>query len=265
MRSDMRRFATIATSFLVLLAPLAAAADPVDSICAPASVPVLISEGSTSRLHVYDATVDATTFAEARIDTPAYAAFIAYLEEVNATADVDVFDQRALLERQRDVFVKYLGPEAGIDHQRLLDGVIGQLGEVTCVQSILFDLQNERWPLSDGPVEMGALLLQRQVAGVVELRAYVKTQAQADFVGLSMAELMPLVEADVADGWQLLSHMHSHPLSPDGQYDIAGTCLPSDPDIQTYRRLRDELGLQEAWITNGIDSARYGADEFDDL
>ena len=56
--------------------------------------------------------------------------------------------------------------------------------------------------------------------------------------------------------------MHSHPLSPDGQYDIAGTCLPSDPDIQTYRRLRDELGLQEAWITNGIDSARYVADEF---
>jgi hypothetical protein len=80
-----------------------------------------------------------------------------------------------------------------------------------------------------------------------------------------MSELMPFVEADVADGWELRAHMHSHPLSPDGQYDIAGTVLPSSADIQTYRRLRDELGLQEAWITNGIHSARYGADEFDAL
>jgi hypothetical protein len=261
----MRRSAAIVTSSVVLLAPLAAAADPVDSVCVRGSAPVLLDESSTARLHMYTATVDATTFSEERIDTPAYSDFIAYLEEVNLTADVDVFDQRALLERQRDVFIEFLGPEAGVDHQRLLDGAIGQLGEVTCVQSILFDLQNERWPLSDGPVEMGALLLQRQVAGAVELRAYVKTQAQQQFVGLSMSELMPLVEADVAGGWQLLSHMHSHPLSPDGQYDIAGTVLPSDPDIRTYRSLRDELGLQEAWITNGVDSARYRADEFDDL
>jgi hypothetical protein len=178
---------------------------------------------------------------------------------------VDVFDQRSLLEQQRDVFIRYLGPEAGELHQRVLDGVIGQLGEVTCLQSVLFDLQNADWPPSDGPVEMGALILQRQVGAGTELRAHVKTPEQSDILSLSMAELMPLVEADVVDGWQLLAHMHSHPPVPDGTFDVAGTVLPSSPDAQHYRELRDELGMLEAWITNGTDSARYIAAELDEL
>jgi hypothetical protein len=266
----MRRIVVTAASSLLcagvcLSSASPATAQPGDPSCEPTSAPILLDASATDRLYVYSAPLDSTTFSEVQVDTPMYEAFLSYLQEVNATADVNVFDQRALLERQRDVFIRFLGPEAGEFHQRVLDGEVGQLGKVTCLQSVLFDLQNADWPLSDGPVEMGALVLQRQVGAGTELRAYVKTQEQNDFLGLSMAELMPLVEADVVDGWQLLAHMHSHPLVPDGTFDIAGTVLPSSPDSQHYRDLRDQLGMLEAWITNGTDSARYVAAEFDEL
>lgn len=233
------------------------------SRCGPASSPILLSATDRQRIYSYAETVGPTTFSEERLDTPDYDAFLAYLNELNGTTDVDVFDQRALLERQRDVFVRFFGAEAGATFQMLLDDKVGQLSDVTCLQSIFFDLQNHDWPLSEGPVEMAAIVLERSAGESVELRAYIKTQAQSSFLGVSTDDLMPQVEADLAAGWDFLAHMHSHPLFPDNELDIAGTVLPSINDVEFFRILRDDFGLKEAWITNGIDSAGYTAEEFD--
>lgn len=252
------------------IAPTVAAADrgrgpSLASACTRATTPTLLTSSSTARTYRYTETVRAVTYSTIRTESTAYSNFIAFLEDVNQTADVDVFDQRALLERQRDVFIRYLGPEAGVFHQRILDGEVGTLGDITCLQSILFDLQNRDWPLSLGPVEMGAYILERRVGTTTQLRAYAKTQKQGDVTGISLADLDARMNADLAAGWQLRAHLHSHPLSPDGIYDLAGTVIPSTPDSNTYRRLRDDKGLREAWITNGVDSALYVAAEFDEL
>jgi hypothetical protein len=235
------------------------------SACTRASTPTLLTSSSTAKTYRYTETVRAVTYGTIRTESTAYSNFIAFLDEVNQTADVDVYDQRALLERQRDVFIRYLGPDAGLFHQRILDGEVGTLGDITCIQSILFDLQNRDWPLSLGPVEMGAYILERRVGSNTQLRAYVKTQKQSDVTGISLSDLDARLNADLAAGWQLRAHMHNHPLSPDGIYDIAGTVIPSTPDSNTYRALRDQKGLREAWITNGVDSALYLASEFDEL
>jgi hypothetical protein len=270
----------IATSSLLLAAACAEAPAPdemlevtsaqpselrVASACTRATTPTLLTSTATAKTYRYTETVRPVTFGTIRTESTAYANFIAFLNDVNETADVDVFDQRALLERQRDVFIRYLGPEAGVFHQRILDGEIGTLGDITCFQSILFDLQNRDWPLALGPVEMGALVLERQVGTSTQLRAYVKTQKQADYTGIAMSDLEARAATDLAAGWQLRAHMHSHPLSPDGIYDLSGTVIPSTPDSNSYRRLRDEKNLREAWITNGVDSARYLASEFNEL
>jgi len=34
-------------------------------------------------------------------------------------------------------------------------------------------------------------------------------------------------------------------------------------DVQFYRSLRGSLGLAEGWVTNGMQSAHFGAREFD--
>jgi hypothetical protein len=233
--------------------------------CTRAQTPTRLTSSSAARTYRYTETVRPVTFSQTRRSSATYTSFIAFLEQVNETADVDVFDQRALLERQRDVFLRYLGEEAAALHQAMLDGEVGILTDVTCFQSILFDLQSRDWPLSLGPVEMGAYILERPVSGGTQLRAYVKTQEQGDVTGISLADLDSRVDTDLAAGWQLRAHLHSHPLSPDGPYDIAGTVIPSDADANTYRRLRDEKGLQEAWITNGIHSSRFPDSQFDQL
>ena len=276
----MNAWNLIATSSLFLAAACAEAPDPdeilevtsaqprelgIASACTRATTPTLLTSTATAKTYRYTETVRPVTFGAIRTESTAYSNFIAFLNDVNETADVDVFDQRALLERQRDVFIRYLGPEAGAFHQRILDGEIGTLGDITCFQSILFDLQNRDWPLSLGPVEMGALVLERQVGTSTHLRAYVKTQKQADYTGIAMSDLEARAATDLAAGWQLRAHMHSHPLSPDGIYDLSGTVIPSTPDSNSYRRLRDERNLREAWITNGVDSARYLASEFNEL
>ena len=47
--------------------------------------------------------------------------------------------------------------------------------------------------------------------------------------------------------------------------DVAGALAPSMTDVQFYRNLRNSVSLQEAWVTNGLHTARFRADDFDML
>ena len=47
--------------------------------------------------------------------------------------------------------------------------------------------------------------------------------------------------------------------------DIAGALAPSLTDVQLYRAMREHFGLLGAWVTNGLDTARYSAADFDRL
>jgi hypothetical protein len=47
--------------------------------------------------------------------------------------------------------------------------------------------------------------------------------------------------------------------------DVAGALAPSITDVQVFRTLRSTIGLREAWITNGLESARFMADDFTKL
>lgn len=229
--------------------------------CEPKSTPRLLQATSTRRLYTFTETLDTLTFSEQRVASGEYDQFLAYLEDIASAAGVDVFDQHALLERQRDIFVEFLGPEEGEPFDLLLSGAVGEITPVTCLQSILFDLQNRDFPVWEEPTETGAMVLTRGFGSVTLVRVYVLTQ-QGN-ASISFHDVLPRVRADVEAGWDLRAHFHSHPFAPDNPIDIAGTTIPSSADASTYRSLRDELDLQEAWITNGIHSLRLGAGEFD--
>jgi hypothetical protein len=47
--------------------------------------------------------------------------------------------------------------------------------------------------------------------------------------------------------------------------DVGGALAPSLTDVQAYRSMREAFGLQGAWVTNGLDSAHYSAEDFDRL
>ena len=47
--------------------------------------------------------------------------------------------------------------------------------------------------------------------------------------------------------------------------DVGGALAPSLTDVQAYRSMREAFGIQGAWVTNGLDTARYSAEDFDRL
>jgi hypothetical protein len=72
-----------------------------------------------------------------------------------------------------------------------------------------------------------------------------------------------------------MTHIHNHPFLFDRKVgdrmwtlattkeDVAGALAPSMTDVQFYRSMRASLGLEEAWVTNGLNSSRFRAGEFD--
>jgi len=64
------------------------------------------------------------------------------------------------------------------------------------------------------------------------------------------------VEQDVASGkWELWVNLHNHNFNLfDETKPLNGVVAPSATDVEFFRSLAGDLGLQEAWITNGFDT-----------
>ncbi len=200
---------------------------------------------------------------EARAEWDACERLIATLQAAFG-AEIDIFDQRALLIRQRDIFEQFFGEVFTYNYNLIIDGKIGIVAPMSCLESLAFDIQNRQFPLSEISSEMETMVLSREISGTEVLRVYVHTVA-TPFVPKS-PELVAMIERDVADGWQLAAHLHNHPfLFNNSSGDIAGIVAPSEGDVLSHIELRDELALGEAWITNGIHTLRVEADELEKL
>ncbi len=188
-------------------------------------------------------------------------------------ARLGVVDPRSLIERQRAIFARLPAPLNGeaVNSALLLEGRAGRIAPIGCLEAMLWKWQAARHPMLEHPTEFGAFVLRRP-AGV---RVYLSS---ADRVGQRIRhEVMDRVQADAAAGFQVLAHLHNHPFLFDREVgdrmwtlegtreDVAGALAPSLTDVQFYRNLRASHGLQEAWVTNGLDTSRFQAGEFDML
>jgi hypothetical protein len=121
------------------------------------------------------------------------------------------------------------------------------------------------------PTEFGAYVLR----GQGRVRVYL---SGADRVGLKLRrEVTERVEADVARGFAPVAHLHNHNFMFDRKPgdrlwtteetvdDVGGALAPSLTDVNAYRQMREGFGLRGAWVTNGLDSVRYTAEDFDRL
>jgi hypothetical protein len=182
-------------------------------------------------------------------------------------------DERLLLERQRKIFAvmpaEWSGEASNVTV--LLEGEVGNISPISCLEAMLWKWQSARYPMLEHPTEFGAFVLQMNG----RVRVYLSS---ADLVGQKINRTVTeMVQADVSSGFRLVSHIHNHPFLFDRQVgdrmwtteatkgDVAGALAPSMTDVQFFRNLRDSLGLQEAWITNGIHSSRFRRGDFDRL
>jgi len=182
-------------------------------------------------------------------------------------------DPRSLIERQRAIYE--VAPEEwrgeAANAALVLDGRVGRITPIGCLEAMLWKWQAARYPMLEHPTEFGAFVMR----GNGRIRIYLSS---ADLVGQKgRRAVTERMQGDRRAGFRLFAHIHNHPFLLDRvigdrmwtleftKRDVAGALAPSMTDVQFFRNLRQSSGLEEGWVTNGMHTARFRADEFDVL
>ncbi len=173
-------------------------------------------------------------------------------------------DPLELLRRQRALYERAF-PDAVPTYDAILDGELGSIGVVECWEAAVMEDHLRRHIEQDVPNEFQAFLLTRDDDGQTRARIY---GVSGNMTWAPRATpLWDQIEADLAAGWEMRSHLHNHFFFlshlPDG--DIAGTLIPSPPDRNSYVSHAERFDLAEARITNAFDTIRFSQAEFSEL
>jgi hypothetical protein len=128
---------------------------------------------------------------------------------------------------------------------------------INCLEMLLIGIQHERIDLLRQSTEFVAFVLRSSDGR--RLRIYYYTRNE-DGIGSVGAILAP-VARDSRDGWIVIANLHNHNFRV-GQPDLNAVVSPSLPDAQLYQTLATSYQLREAWITNGLHTARIPASAF---
>lgn len=206
-------------------------------------------------------TFDATEL-PARAPDAGPPALAAFLDTVRAR--VGSLDARAQLERQ----VAYYAARPDADSQGeaangrlVLGGTVGTLRPADCLEALLVDYQAARFPMASHPTEFHAMVMERGAAVSRQLRVYFAASG-APWPPRA-TQLFDRVAADREEGWRAVAHLHNHPFLFASEGDIAGANAPSLTDVQFWRHLRDDLGVESARVTNGFATFDAPASSFD--
>jgi hypothetical protein len=242
---------------------------PIPSLGAPLET-IAIKEPRPGELHLV---YDIADTPELWSPIPDDELVASYRARVAARLSGDI-SPRALLLRQRAIMAAIDIKSARGDAENgtlLLEGRAGTIGPATCLESLLFREQARRYPMLEHPSEFGAYILR----GRGRVRVYFSS---FESVGGKMRhEVSDRVRADGASGLEVTAHLHNHPFMfdrvpgdrmwtiPETVADVGGALAPSTNDVHAYRSMREDLGLRGAWVTNGLDAARFVASDFDRL
>lgn len=163
-----------------------------------------------------------------------------------------------LLQKQLGFYRRMAGEQDRFE--KVIEQRVGRIRDISCLEAFLFDSHLSQFRSQS---EFLALIFTHKDSRRV--RALVSSQNRKD--GVSFEERMVQAKASLySQGWSLEIHLHNHPFSFDNPYgDIAGTVLPSQPDLASYRQLRRNEGLKSARITNGFSTLELRASEFGEL
>lgn len=183
-----------------------------------------------------------------------------FQKQVRARVDVDPY---FLLKRQRVIF-----DQAGI--KELLprfDLVLQQdLVAMSFLEQIFFELHAEKMqkPLFQSFTEFGLNVLKGPRGDLILI--FISNSEDATVPNSGIRE--KILKKYLAKGYKYKIHIHSHPFIFDnGGRDIGGTILPSGidgfGDVPVYLKEKKNFKLENAWITNGFNTLRIQAADFD--
>ena len=213
---------------------------------------VVVVEDSQATHYLWEVAAEDAWESEVIVESKALHRFRHYVEAKIEPKPVE------LLRKQRDIFLNAFGKDSAII--KSIDGVmagkIGQIRKINRLESALLARHAEMNPLDNSDMkkqsEFGAMVYRRDD----KLRIYLSIPKPPLPMG---APPVALADRHLKDGklagWKLVSHIHNHPFFFGNKYgDIAGTTVPSGPDITTYENLLKYQNVQKPVITNGFHS-----------
>lgn len=161
-------------------------------------------------------------------------------------------NQIELLKRQRQHFAR-MGEDGAKRHDKIINGEVGEIVAMRCLEALMYETHLQHQAPVYRTTEFNAMILSRGD----QRRFYVVVGSDTNGSAPGIPEA---IFAATKDGWQLDTHLHSHPffLSNLPKGDVAGTTIPSGNarygDLESYIRWRDTYKLKAAVITNGFNS-----------
>ena len=145
--------------------------------------------------------------------------------------------------------------------QRVKKRQVGVIRKLSGLEMALLDAQLARVPdMAEKPAEFQAFVLRHGP------RWRIYFVASDTPYPPKPVHVLPAVQKDVSSGWTLAEHVHVHTFEQGGGRNVGlGTPAPSSNDVQFYRMLADEYGLERAAVTNGFDTIEVQASELGKL
>lgn len=136
-------------------------------------------------------------------------------------------------------------------NQRLLGELERLVVPMRCFDALMLARQAERLDMITHPSEVLAFVFRSDDHQRLRVVEYTVNQPGIGRVGPAMAE----VDLATAAGWRLWSAFHNHNFFFEDGAWRGGSVAPSAPDAQLVQNLHAELGLEEAWISNGFSTS----------
>ena len=177
--------------------------------CSFDSKPTERDLGGGVRAWAYSEPYDAALFRDGNWEGgERYDRYTAWLNETipRDFGGLDPFDQRACLIHQRDIFAS-VGFSTH-DWDVILNGSVGALYQMNCVESLLWGVQNRYHPQKDNATEFGAYILLDSPANTT-VKVYLQTGPTLSVPGMSWVD--DLLAADLEAGFSVLTFLHLHP------------------------------------------------------
>lgn len=222
------------------------AADQLASLCPPPSQTTTILEADGAILETWTLPSDELAVSTALPDDSALLSYRRAIERDGADVRRPVADPPVIrTEEEREVWRN----EYFNNDLIFIEGV-GTIEPITCLDALLFARQANRISQIDQPTEFIASVLRRERTPgsplMVVFGAGSETFPPRKVYGFEV------VEGLVADGWSYWYAIHNHTIQQHGDRIALGVPGPSTSDVDLYRSLVDNLGLEFARVTNGF-------------
>jgi hypothetical protein len=188
-------------------------------------------------------------------DDPAFLAYRAAIERARADVLRPVADP-AIVRTEAEEEVRR---NEHFNNELVFSRAVGSIDRISCLDALLFARQASRISQIDHPTEFLASVLKRETGAGTDL--VVVFGAGSEMFPPKEVYGFEVVNRFRAEGWSYWYVIHNHTVQRNGDLLALGVPAPSTSDVQLYRSLAGEMGLESLRVTNGFYTFSASVDE----